>query len=68
MGVFAKLAVPRVSFGMILDLFVPSLQVVVPRVLILQVVVLNYTSKTSCGTKSVYSSKKYSTLFFIVLY
>jgi hypothetical protein len=56
MGVFAKIAAPHVSSKMILDLFVSLLQVVVPKMLILQVVVLNCTSKTSCGTKSVYSS------------
>jgi hypothetical protein len=56
MGVFAKNAAPRVSSKMILDQFVPSLQIVVPKVLVLQVVVLNCTSNTSYGTKSVYSS------------
>jgi hypothetical protein len=59
MGVFVKKkAAPHVSSKMTLDQFVPSVQVVVPRVLVLQVMVLNCTSNISCGTKNVYSSSK----------
>jgi hypothetical protein len=41
---------------MILNHFVSSMQVVIPQMLVLQVMVLNCTSKTDYGTKSVYSS------------
>jgi hypothetical protein len=56
-GVFAKNAAPHVTSRMILDHFVPSIQVVILQMLVLQVVVLNCTSKTSYDTKSVYSSR-----------
>jgi hypothetical protein len=40
-------------------------EVVVPQMLVLQVVILNCTSKTNCGTKNVHSSYKKSKLVLI---
>jgi hypothetical protein len=55
-GPFAKVKMPRVGFQVIWDLFAPSIQVVVLRIHIFQLVGLVCTLRTSCGTCSVYSS------------
>jgi hypothetical protein len=47
---------PHVSSTVTWYLFAPLMQVVVPHIHVLQDVVLNCTSNTSCGTKSVYDS------------